>query len=311
MSEAADSSELKSLTKVQLVQLAKERGLPVSGTKAVLIARLLGNDGLPNLSQQSSQQALQPIAINQHIVEFGHDEIERDRLEQKRIRLLGKTKQELQDILRARKQKVTGKKEVLVNRLLGIEAPTKQKKIENSAAARLLKDDIYEGRDLMISNQEPLEADALYHTRTQFRRYPLDEFSKLLDSLREFHLTSKKLAEEDDRLVLKQLESIGGMAKIDKRGMTSWQFHPARKLLQEDIKNNLHLNRKPNELRLSREEYWDIPKKVFRQRIAQEVLRIKQNNYNDFLREENEDDSWADDASEWSSDGSSLASSAT
>ena len=285
---------LYTLKKAQLLDLAVAKGLAKSGPKAALIARLLGR------SVEPKQRDLRPIEIDQHIVDFGLEDLERDRLEQKRVRLLGKTNDELQDICRSRGQKVGGNKMALVNRLLCLDDQKKKKKIEHSAAARLLKEDIYEGRDLMDSSKEPLEADAMYHTRIQFRRYSLDEFAKLLEDLRQVHQTTKKKAEEDDKLVAHQLNYIGGMKRIDKRGIISWQFHPARKLLQDDIQNNRHLNKKPNDLRLEREEYWDLPKKYFRQKIRQEILRIKQNNYNEFQKQLNDDDSWADDISEWS-----------
>ena len=247
---------------------------------------------------------LPPIQIrNQNVVDLGLEDVERTRLEQKRTRLMSKTIVELKEILRARKQKVGGKKAVLVNRILGLEEK-KLDSIQNSRAARLLRRDIYEGNDLHDSNNdhEPLEPEAVYHTRAVYREYPLEAFSALLDELRAAHLEQKKLAANDDELVLEQLEFIGGMATTDNRGFTSWPNHPGRKLLQEDIANEQQKKMKPDELRLSRPEYWDLSKKEFRKRIDQEVLRIKQNNMN--VLKWDEDDDSVEEVEEWSDDDS-------
>ena len=235
---------------------------------------------------------------NQNIVDLGLEDVERTRLEQKRTRLMSKTIVELKEILRARKQQVSGKKEVLVNRILGLEEK-KLKSIQTSRAGRLLKRDIYEGNDLHENDSHAfLDSEALYHSRAEYRQYPLEEFSKLLDELRETHLEQKKLAAIDDELVMQQLEFIGGMATNDDRGFTSWPNHPGRKLLQQDISNEQHKKMKPNDLRLSRPEYWDLSKKEFRKRIDQEVLRIKQNNLN--VLKWDEDDDSEEEVQEWS-----------
>ena len=246
-----------------------------------------------------ASQTLPPIQIDQHITEYGHEEIERARLEQKRVRLMQKKKEDLRGILKSRGQAVTGNKDVLIQRILGIEKKKNEKKIYNTATGKLLRRDVYEGKDIK-NDGEPMEEEAFYHSRPQFLSFPFEEFSEYLEKVRETHIKKKQSAAEDDALVLKQLEFLEGMAEVDSRGFTCWRSHPGRKLLQEDVANNLHKQMKPNDLRLSRQEYWGLSKKEFRKRIYQEELRVKQNNLNEInWRKEDEVDS--DYNSDWTS----------
>ena len=243
---------------------------------------------------------LPPIQVPDNAIDLGFEEIEKARLEQKRNRLFSCTKHELVEILRAKKLRVGGKKAELVDRLLGLEH-VQLKNIGTSHAAKLLKKDIYEGKDLHSFDDGTtslLDPEAVYHSRSHYREYPLEEFSELLESLRSNHAEQKRLAAEDDRLVIQQLEHVKGMATVDDRGFTCWRIHPGRKMLERDVADNLHAIMKPEQLRLMREEYWSLSKKEFRQRIAQEVLRVKQNNLNAINW--NEDDDTGDEFSEWS-----------
>lgn len=241
MAETIDDSdsteaEYKNLTCERLKGLLKGRGLAVAGKKSQLIDRLLGRE-------EHTQATQPPISVNQHIIDFGHGEIELARLEQKRIRLLSMTNKALKDILRARKQAVGGKKTDLVNRILGLEENKSNKRIQDSKAARILRRDIYEGNDLH-RNGDLLESDALYHTRAVYREYSLHNFSQLLDALRSEHQQNKKSAAHDDELVRKQLKHLNGMAVIDERGFTCWRVHPGRKLLEIDVANQEHKKKK-------------------------------------------------------------------
>lgn len=289
--------DLCKLTKPELQALCQEEGLKKTGRKDELVSRLLGKE-------TRKKDEPKQLPIRKDAIEHGHEEIERARLEQKRAILLAKTNDELYDILKARGLKVGGNKETRIHRLLGLEAKAKLKKIESSTVARLLMKDIFEGNDLQDNTNDPLEAEALYYFRAPYQRYPLNEFEALLSKLRARHERSRKEAAIDDELVLRQLDAIGGFAKYDVNGVESWITHPASKLLKEDLANNEHLNRTPNELRLSRPEYWGLSKAYFRKKMEQQLLTIKQNNWNNRLKDLEEDDSWADDISEWSQDDS-------
>lgn len=297
-SEAAETEEsLGKLLVAELKDLCRQRGLRVSGAKSVLIARLLNEEQLEVPSV--------PLNISQHIVDLGLEEVEVERLEHKRGLLRAMKVNELKAILRGRGQKVGGKKEELIARLLGLEK-TKPKSIEKSCIPKLLLEDIFKGNDLQDNDGSPMDAEALYHSRVQYRRYPLDEFADLLEKKREEYAENMAYATRIDELVAKQLNAIGGMAVTTNRGCISWRVHPAKELLRQDMEKGLHKSMSPALLFSTRDEYKTLHPdpstalKVFRQRIAQEQLRIKQNNWNRKKEEENDDDSRGDEVDEWS-----------
>jgi len=276
----------------QLKLILRERGLQVSGTKAKMIDRILGQEG--------AEPTIKPIAIDQHIVDRGHGELERARLEQKKQRLLGKTNIELKTILKARGQRVGGKKDELIDRLLGIEKK-KVKSIEKSCVPKLLRKEIFEENDLEHSNsKELLDAESIYHSCDQYSRYSLEDFTYLLDKLREEHKEKRQGAAIVDKLVLNQLAHVKGMEETTVWGYQSWRNHPGKPLLRQDMALGKHLSMEPKDLYKGHIEYADLPLDVFRKRIAQEELRIKQNNWNTKKQADDDDDSRCDDIPEWS-----------
>ena len=293
-----NEEELNNYRVSELKNLLRERGLPLSGRKTQLIDRLLGRE------ERESQQELPPIIVDQHVIDLGHEEIEKARLEQKRIRLLTKPVAELKEILRSRGQKVGGNKNQLIFRLLGLEKDEVNKK-EKRRVTNLLRKDIREGKDLHSHNGSLLEVDAVYHSRSDFRKFNLQEFQTLLDEVREEHEKNTKQSSIDDKEVLDQLEFIGGMAERTHLGHKSWRVHPAKELLRQDLEAGKHLIMKPKNLHKSRPEYWKeeldgLPLKVFRKKIAQELLRTKQNNFNQ-RNDERENKGLNDESlSEWS-----------
>ena len=279
-------AQLKKKKKEDLIDLLEERGLPSDGLKAQLINRLLGR----------KESAADEIEIDQHIINYGHGDIEKARLEHKRQKLNLLKTEELQAILRGRRQKISGTKGELIKRILGLEK-TKLKRIDKSCVAKLLERDVREGNDVQMYDNSPLEADALYHTRVQYRRYPLDDFAALLETIRESHTTKKELAAKDDKEVLEQLEYLEGMAE------NTWRTHPGKESLREAINDGKHKRMKPRELKAHfKSTFDDHTLKQFRDRIDQEVLRTKQNNWNKLEEKEAEADSEEEDLSEWSDD---------
>lgn len=284
----------------ELKEMCKERGLRVSGAKSVLIDRLLNGEEL--LFTHNLQIA---IELDPHIVDMGHGEMEMERLEVKRGKLRAMKVDELKAILKGRGQKVGGTKEVLILRLLGLEKK-KSKAIEKSCVPKLLMKDIFEGNDLQDYDGSPMEAEALYHTKDQYRRYPLEQFAELLQKKREEYAENMEHANSIDALVAQQLEAIGGMAEKTQQGYTSWRIHPAKELLRQDMEAGLHKSMSPALLFSTRDEYKslhpDLSKalKIFRKRIAQEELRTKQNRWNHRKAEQDDNDSRSDEADEWS-----------
>jgi hypothetical protein len=195
--------------------------------------------------------------------------------------------------------KVGRKKSELIDRLLGREKKT-LKPIEQSAAAKLLQRDIFDENDLH-NNKRPMDAEAIYDFRPQYRKYSFEEFVSLLDLVRSKHKLMRQQAQKDDERVLKQLEHLGGMEERTFWGYLSWRNHPGKPLLRQDMDEGKHLTMAPSVLRDSRPEYSDLPYDIFRKRIGQETLARKQANYNAKVQAEAAFDSEDDLDYEWSS----------
>ena len=223
-------------------------------------------------------------------------------MEQKEQWLLTKTNKELKAILKARKQKVSGNKGELIDRLLGREKKN-LKPIAQSAAAKLLQRDIFEKKDRQDHDDSPLDAEALFYLRVQYQRYPLDEFEALVVKLREKDTATRQQAAIDDEEVAKQLQHIGGMEEKTFWGYQSWRNHPGKPILRQQMDDALHLELGPSQLLLTHPvEYAGLDSKVLGKRIAQEIKARKQANYNARKEAMADDDSRGDDVSEWSED---------
>ena len=289
MATAADAKERARLARKtcpELRVLLRIQGLKISGLKTALLDRLLGFE---------EQEGFQ-IKVSQHVIDFGHGEVEKARLEEKRQRLLSRTNMELRAVLKTRRQAVSGNKDELINRLLGQE--DNNKSIENSRIAKLLEREIFNQSDRRI-NGSPMEAEALYHSRGLYQQYSFEAFENLLDNLQAKDSKMRKKAAIDDASVVKQLEFIGGMEEITYWGYKSWRNHAGKPLLRQDIKDGLHKTMNPKELWRSRPEYKDL-KHVFGKRIQQEIRAIKQMNFNTLKEQEEAFDSSSDH--EWSDD---------
>lgn len=287
---AKDRADLEKLKVPQIRELLSQRRLPVAGKKAQMIDRLLGLEPPGN----------KPLPISKHVIAYGHEEIERERLQQKEQRLLCKTVAELKQILRARSQRVTGTKSQLIIRLLGLEERKKAKSIEKSSVAKVLASDIYKRLDIHDSSGKALDAEAIWHSRDLYQRYGLDDFACLLEKLREKESELREQAKKDDEEVRQQLKHIGGMEETTFWGYQSWRNHPAKPLLRHDMDKGKHLSLKPSELRKTRPEFLLLDERIFRRRIHQEVKARKQANWNERLERQEEDDSRGEVDSEWS-----------
>ena len=62
-------------------------------------------------------------------------------------------------------------------------------------------------------------------------------------------------------------------------GIPFFDLHPAKKLLEEDIRNNKHKTMQPEELRQTRDEYKVFPKNKFRPRVYQAIRKKRFINY--------------------------------
>ena len=179
---------------------------------------------------------------------------------------------ELKDILKQTGLPVTGKKEVLIER------------IKMYPDGPPLDDDgkpppAWQGSDA----KKKLQRDILNPTS------PIHEMSVgtiwkktdprylLYPNFREYYKNLKnKLEKEKKQCALEDIKAARHIknnprSPLTKGGYPHWNGHPAQKKLQEDVCNKLHEKMKPSQLYSKREVYQKFPPDIFRARLYREV----------------------------------------
>jgi hypothetical protein len=237
---------LKSLTNKVLQDKLRERGLKVSGRKSILIDRLMGREETPE------------IITNNIVCDVSEENLKT------------LTNTELQGLLRKRKMNTTGKKSVLINRLLGKDGG-KAREWKKSLAKSLLSS--------LINNKKSkihhMTAEDIWDSDPIFQQYPFDKFEEYLTTLQKAAANEEEIALINDEEFWKEMIAYPRDAVTD-RGIPYWDSHPASSLLAEDVRDGTADMIRPKELHKMRIQYLEFPLNVFRQHIYQERRRLRE-----------------------------------
>jgi hypothetical protein len=88
-------------------------------------------------------------------------------------------------------------------------------------------------------------------------------------------ISSKKLRSMHEMEAFRHHRSLHPQQTHDNKGRPIFDVHPAKPLLQEDVRMKRHLGMSPMALKATRQEYQDFDLDIFRQHIYQEVRRQK------------------------------------
>lgn len=172
----------------------------------------------------------------------------------------------LKDLLKARNLPLSGKKQILIDRLLlhqnnngQLELPTpsdrttrdktsstfEEPKIKwkKSEAKRLLYNDIRDGKIPLVAKDEnkqftlPRTAD-IYQMRPEFRRYDPAKFSARLASVRKT-LRENNAREIEDRLAFQKFVGSNPVSRLSHKGYIQWQGSESQKQALKDIQAGL------------------------------------------------------------------------
>ena len=117
----------------------------------------------------------------------------------------------------------------------------------------------------------------------EFAGVPFAQFKKQLEKLLATSGADKEMAERDARALIHD-RSINRRRSRNSRGELVFDMHVAKDLLRRDFERGMHLEMKPLDLRRTQETYIQFTKKVFRNRIYQEVRGRKYRHYMDLKR---------------------------
>ena len=148
-------------------------------------------------------------------------------------------------------------------------------KWEKSKAKGILLRDLEPGGALVGMEDIPMQT--IYEYYHQFPEFEKVCFQQFKDRLTDYF----KAAERDRHLALRDARVLWHDRKRqpaqtrNERGELVFDQHRAKKLLRKDVKNGVHLTMTPSQLRLTRPEYQEFKKKIFKGRVYQEVRRQK------------------------------------
>lgn len=237
--------DLAPLKVADLKLLLKERHLPVSGKKDILVGRLMAySDGNEDLIARQ---------------------------------LMRKSKNELKDLLKSKGLRHQGNKQLLVDRLLGREVEVQSRrridKWEKSKARKLLLEMLRDER----SRVHKMQANEVYESHKWFQDYPLANFKRYFEDMKAAAQKYKEKADRDNAIISMELKKFP-RNRLTNRGYPFWDTHPASRWLRIDIEAGKDKTTSPNELRMTRDEYRVFPLKVFRDHIYQERRRVLETN---------------------------------
>jgi len=104
----------------------------------------------------------------------------------------------------------------------------------------------------------------------RYKQYP--NFPKYYNDLKVRVVLERERVRLDDMLVRMHLRDCPRPAHAN-RGYPHWNTHAAKALLEVDVFNDLHKEKKPQELGKTRREYREFPKDIFAKRVSQEVAK--------------------------------------
>lgn len=179
------------------------------------------------------------------------------------------TVKQLQQLLRQKGLPITGRKSELKVRLnqeaVENQGP-KPKPWQHSTAKKNLK-------RALLDPKSPIHGMSMEQIRAsdnRYKQYP--NFPKYYNDLKVHVALERERVRLDDMLVRMHLRDCPRPAHAN-RGYPHWNTHAAKALLEVDVSNDLHKEKKPQELRKTRREYKEFPKDVFAKRVSQEVAK--------------------------------------
>jgi hypothetical protein len=115
-----------------------------------------------------------------------------------------------------------------------------------------------------------MSMEQIHASDNRYKQYP--NFPKYYNDLKVHVALEREHVRLDDMLVWMHLRDCPRPAHAN-RGYPHWNTHAAKGLLEVHILNDLHKEKKPQELRKTRREYREFPKDIFAKRVSQEVSK--------------------------------------
>lgn len=140
-------------------------------------------------------------------------------------------------------------------------------KWRKSNAKKMLGQDILKG--VVTETTDPL---VVYNMHEEYKTYPFRNFKPNLERLLESFTVFQRRVESDAIALTHDKQLCQPTAAIS-RGNPRWHHGSrAEALLKTDVDTRNHVDVKPSDLQMTRDEYREFPKAVFSKHVHQEVV---------------------------------------
>ncbi len=162
-----------------------------------------------------------------------------------------------------------------------------------SAARLRLLDDLEEGVLTLDAKKMPAKEawDVCYKDEPEFKLVEYEQFRDRLNDHRK-QVRDKKKRSAVDEEAFQRDRKLHPRSNHNSRGEPVFDLSDAKELLRADIKEGRHDGMKPQEFRETRQEYKSFSKKIFKERIYQEIRRNKFISYLEMKRAKERETTW-------------------
>ena len=179
---------------------------------------------------------------------------------------------ELKKRLKELQLPVSGKKAVLINRLLGREKSTAKVTEWKKSKAKVLLSKLISDEKSKIHTMTPVQ---IHKSHPWFCVYNFGKFKGYLETIQGANEKLRNIVKQDEEDILSELTAFP-RKEVTNRGIPFWDSHIARALLEKDVRDGKAEEMKPKMLWKSRREYKDFPEEIFSKHVHQEKRRQRE-----------------------------------
>lgn len=118
-------------------------------------------------------------------------------------------------------------------------------------------------------------AEQVHSSDPLFAKYNVQNFKTNYKNLKQ-SIETELMAIEFDHLTLQKHNSAFPRMALTNRGYPFWDTHPARRLLEADVKHGRLEGKKPSDVRKSNAVYQEFPLNVFTKHVHQEIRKQRE-----------------------------------
>ncbi len=117
-----------------------------------------------------------------------------------------------------------------------------------------------------------MDVNEIHQSSLLFSCYPLDKFTQYNKKMKERTANQRDKVKRENEL-FQQDKNLFPCPEKTLHGQPFWHIHPAKKLLEKDVKNKVHERMTPKYLRMTRSEYQEFDLRTFGKHVYAEAAK--------------------------------------